>query len=67
MSRYSNYMNINSYEEAEDMPTAELAKRHGETREVLQKSSARYVIDSIVDIEPVLEDINQRLARGERP
>ena len=49
------------------MPTDELSKRHEETREILQKSGAHYIIDSIVDIEPVLQDINQRLVRGERP
>jgi len=26
-----------------------------------------YVIDSLADIEPVIDDINARLARGERP
>ncbi len=67
VSRYSNYLNINSYEEADEMPAEELARRHDETREILQRAGAHYVIDSLTDIEPVIEDVNQRLARGERP
>ena len=67
VSRYSNYMNINSYQEADDMPAAEIDRRHDETREILRKAGAHYVIDSLADIEPVIEDVNQRLARGERP
>jgi phosphonoacetaldehyde hydrolase len=60
-------MNINSYQEADDMPAAEVDRRHNETREILQKAGAHYVIDSFADIELVIEDVNQRLARGERP
>lgn len=67
VSRYSNYMNINSYREADDMPAAEIDRRHDETREILRKAGAHYVIDSLLDIESVIEDVNQRLARGERP
>ena len=67
VSRYSNYLNINSYQEADDMPVAELNRRHEETRDILRKAGAHYVIDSLADIEPVIEDVNQRLARGERP
>ena len=65
--RYSNYMNINSLEEAETMSEAEMARRMDYTRDILLKTGAHYVIDSLADIEPVIEDINQRLARGERP
>ena len=67
VSRYSNYLNINSYQEADDMPAAELDRRHEETRDILRNAGAHYVIDSLADIEPVIEDVNQRLARGERP
>ena len=34
---------------------------------ILRKAGAHYVIDSLADIEPVIDDINARLARGERP
>ena len=65
--RFPDKVDVDSFEEAEEMPTDELSKRHEETREILQKSGAHYIIDSIVDIEPVLQDINQRLVGGERP
>ncbi|MFQ5806457.1 MAG: phosphonoacetaldehyde hydrolase [Phycisphaerae bacterium] len=67
VTRYSNYMNINSLEEAERMPDEEIQRRLAKTREILRKAGAHYVIDSVADIEPVIEDINQRLARGEKP
>ena len=67
VSRYSNYMNINSLDEAKSLPPEEIDRRHEETREILRQAGAHYVIDSIADIEPVIEDVNCRLARGERP
>ena len=67
VSRYSNYMNINSLQEADDLPVEEMDRRNNETREILRKAGAHYVLDSIAEIELVIEDINQRLARGERP
>lgn len=33
----------------------------------LAQSGAHYVVDGIADVPPVLDDINARLARGERP
>ena len=65
--RYSNYMNINSLEEAEAMPEAEIRRRMALTRDILTRSGAHYVIDSLVEIPQVIADINARLARGERP
>ncbi len=65
--RYSNYMNINTQEEADAMSEHEIARRMAHTRDILLKTGAHYVIDSLADIEPVIEDINARLARGERP
>ena len=65
--RYSNYLNINSQEEADDMSDEELARRMAHTREILLRTGAHYVIDSLADIEPVIADINARLARGEKP
>lgn len=67
VTRYSNYMNINSLEEAQQLAAEEIERRLETTREILRKAGAHYVIDSIAQIEPVLDDINARLARGERP
>jgi len=67
VARYSNYMNINSYEEADALSAEEIERLTEETRELLRKAGAHYVIDSIVELPAVIEDINARLARGERP
>lgn len=67
VSRYSNYMNINTLDEEATLSTEEIDRRHNKTREMLQKAGAHYVIDSIADIEEVITDINSRLARGEKP
>lgn len=35
--------------------------------EILSNAGAHYVIDSINDLPPVIDDINRRLASGEKP
>ncbi len=65
--RYSNYMNINSLEEEATLSGAEIQRRMAHTRKILQESGAHYVIDSLVELPAVIDDINARLARGEKP
>ncbi len=65
--RYSNYMNINSLEEEKTLSEEEIARRMAHARKLLEQSGAHYVIDSLVELPAVIEDINARLARGERP
>jgi len=60
-------MNINTLEEEATLSAQEIQRRLEKTREILHNAGAHYVIDSLADIEPVIEDINERLARGERP
>ena len=67
VSRYSNYMNINSLEEADSLTDEEIQSRLEKTQDILRNAGAHYVIDSLADIEPVIEDVNARLARGEKP
>ena len=67
VSLYSNYMDIDSLADAESLSDEEMARRLDHTNEILQKAGAHYVIDTLADIEPVIEDVNRRLARGERP
>jgi len=67
VARYSNYMNINSIEEADSLPEEEIERRIEQTRDLLLRAGAHYVVDSIVELPEVIEDINARLARGERP
>ena len=67
VTRYSNYMDVDSPEAGAAMSADEIARRVTKTRDILEKAGAHYVIDSLADIEPVIEDINARLARGENP
>ncbi len=67
VARYSNYMDIDTIEQAEQMPAEEIERRVALTREILRKAGAHYVVDSIVELPEVIDDINERLARGERP
>ncbi|MGR3661849.1 MAG: phosphonoacetaldehyde hydrolase [Paracoccaceae bacterium] len=65
--RYSNYMNINSLEEEATLSEKEMQRRMAITREILEQAGAHYVVDSLVDLPAVVDDINARLARGEKP
>ncbi len=67
IARYSNYMDVDSLDQAEAMPEAEIQRRLEHTREILRKSGAHYVIDEFAELPGVIADVNQRLARGEKP
>ncbi|MEW6406268.1 MAG: phosphonoacetaldehyde hydrolase [Chloroflexota bacterium] len=54
-------------EEVNALPPEELARRVEKARTELAKMGAHYVVDSIAEVPAVVEDINLRLARGERP
>jgi phosphonoacetaldehyde hydrolase len=65
--RYSNYMNINTLEEEATLTEADMQHRLAKTRTILEQAGAHYVIDSMIELPEVIEDINARLARGEKP
>ncbi|VAV97149.1 Phosphonoacetaldehyde hydrolase [hydrothermal vent metagenome] len=65
--RYSNYMNINSLDEEATLSEADMTARMAKTRKILEQAGAHYVIDSLVELPAVIDDINARLARGEKP
>jgi len=67
IARYSNYMDIDSMEHYESLSEGEIARRLKLTREILAKSGAHYVIDTFDQMPAVIADVNERLARGERP
>ncbi len=67
VSIYSNYMDINALDEVDKLSKEDYQRRLADTRNRLSTAGAHYVIDSIADLEPVIEDINRRLAAGERP
>ncbi len=64
---YSNYLNINALDEREAMSDADYARRLGYARQLLQQSGAHYVINEFTELLSVVEDVNERLARGEKP
>ena len=65
--RYSNYMNINTLDEEATLSATEMQRRIDLTRRILETAGAHYVIDSMIELPEVIEDINARLARGEKP
>ena len=67
IARYSNYMNVNSLEEIETLTDDDIAVRLAHTRELLANVGAHYVVDEFPELLAVVEDINARLNRGERP
>lgn len=56
-----------SRDELAALTPAELADARARTRPTFERAGAHYIIDSVADLEPVLGQIEQRLARGERP
>lgn len=67
VSKYSNYMDVDTLEDADNLTAEDELVKIERSRELLRKSGAHYVIDSIVDLPEIIEEINQRLKHGERP
>jgi len=67
IARYSNYMDMDTLEEAGSLAEEEIQRRLIKTREILQKAGSHYVIDTFDQLVDVVDDINLRLSRGERP
>ncbi|XP_072165255.1 phosphonoacetaldehyde hydrolase-like [Diadema setosum] len=66
VAKTGNYMGATETELLE-MPQNEYASRVKHAYKVLIDSGAHYVIDSVRDILPVIDDINRRLSIGEKP
>ena len=67
IARYSNYMDMDTLEEAASLSEDEIKRRALHTRTLLQKAGAHYVIDTWEQMLDVIEDVNIRLGRGEKP
>ena len=67
VARYSNYMDIDSLEQESKLSPEDMNRRTEASRDLLRKTGAHYVIDSIVELPEVIADINKRLAAGENP
>ena len=64
---YSNYMNINTMDEYNNMSVEEYNKRLEISTKKLVDSGAHYVIDNISYLPSVIDDINKKLEQGEIP
>jgi phosphonoacetaldehyde hydrolase len=67
VARYSNYMNVNSLDEVSTFSDEEVERRVDQTRRILEQAGAHYVVDGLAELPEVIEDINARLAGGEKP
>ena len=61
-----NYVALNE-EEIAQLPTEDYERRLERSYSILANAGAHYVIDTINDLPPVIDDINRRLANGESP
>lgn len=66
VAKTGNEIGLNEAEIAA-LPAAELAAKRAHAYATLHQAGAHYVVDSIDDLPAVVDDINARLARGERP
>jgi phosphonoacetaldehyde hydrolase len=56
-----------SFEDTAALPPDQFAARRDQVARTLRAAGADYVIDSIRDLPPILDEIEKRLAAGERP
>jgi len=63
----SNYTDVDSLEQWEAMSPEDKEERVEHSRQTLYNSGAHYVIDKISDVIDVVNDVNRRLAAGEKP
>lgn len=56
-----------STDETAALAPADFAERRAKSAQELTEAGAHYVIDSVADLLPVLDAIEERLARGEQP
>jgi phosphonoacetaldehyde hydrolase len=66
LTQTGNEMGLNA-EEIKALPPAERDYKLARARTRMSQAGAHYVVDGIWDCDPLIDDINARLARGERP
>ena len=67
VSRYSNYMDIDSLSHENTLSEKEIEQRHTASKEILKTTGAHYVIDTIAELPYVVADINNKLRCGKTP
>ncbi|KXJ26062.1 uncharacterized protein LOC110242761 [Exaiptasia diaphana] len=66
LAKTGNYVALNE-EEIAALSKEDYERKISRSYEILSNAGAHYVIDTINDLPPVIEDINRRLASGENP
>jgi phosphonoacetaldehyde hydrolase len=66
LAKTGNEMGL-SQKELEQLPKEEYRRRIDKAYERMTQAGAHYVVDAITDVMPCLDDIDRRLAGGERP
>lgn len=66
VTRTSNALGLTT-EEAAALPADELRRREAELANVFKNAGAQYVISSVAELPQLVQTVNQRLQRGERP
>ncbi len=67
IARWSNYMDVDSLEDGDKLTREEIECKLKMSRDILEKSGAHYVIDTIYDLPSVIECINTKLSAGCSP
>ena len=65
-AQQGNYVALNE-EEIANLSADDYERRLEKSYGILANAGAHYVVDTINDLPPVIEDINRRLAAGETP
>jgi len=66
LAKTGNYVALNE-EEIAALSEEDYERKLARSYDILANAGAHYVIDTINDLPPVIEDINRRLANGEKP
>jgi phosphonoacetaldehyde hydrolase len=66
LAKTGNEIGLNEQEIAE-LPADELKVKLERAYKRMYQTGAHYVVDGISDVPPLLDEINARLSRGERP
>ena len=66
LAKTGNEVGLNE-EEIAALPPQDLERRLARARKRMAQAGAHYVVDGIGDCDPILDDVDARLARGEKP
>jgi len=66
LAKTGNEVGLNEQEIAE-LPAAELQRRLDRAYQRMAQSGAHYVVDTVAEVLPLIDQIQERLASGERP